>query len=287
MKNALWLLFAGFALSSVPCGGASQAPSGIPNRQIIAIPFAVQHDFLVVIDGQIGDVPGLKFILDTGATRSIVDTRIANRLSLPLRPGKVLNYDRFASVGWTSLPQLQVGAVQFHDFPVMVGDLRRFSEFTDNVDGILGLDILASATSILIDYPRHLVIFTELHGGRGRPESEASAFTVQVTMQGQPVRLIIDTGRAGMLLYVDRIRKHTSRLQIGLTATGAQEGRLAVQESALPGVRFGPEELRLSAVLLSRAPDSLPQDIDGYVGTDLLRAQRIEIDFATHTIRWQ
>jgi len=90
-----------------------------------------------------------------------------------------------------------------------------------------------------------------------------------------------------MLLYSDRIRKHTSRLQIGLTATGAQEGRLAVQESTLPGVRFGPEELRLSAVLLSRAPDSLPQDIDGYVGTDLLRAQRIEIDFAMHTIQWQ
>jgi Aspartyl protease len=287
MRNALWFLFVAFAVLLVPGTVAPQASSAVAKQEINAIPFAVQHGFLVVIEGQIGEISGVKFILDTGATCSMVDTRIAKRLALALQPGKVLTYDRFAAVGWAKLPQLQVGTVQFHDTPVMVGDLRNFSEFADDVDGVLGLDILATATSIVIDYPRHVVLLRELHGDGGPAKSETLAFTVQVNVQGQPLRLIIDTGRTGMLLYTDRIQKHTPHLQLALTAAGAREGRLAVQGSVLPAVRLGPDEVPLSAMLLPRAPASFPQDIDGYVGTDLLKAQRIEIDLASHTIRWQ
>jgi Aspartyl protease len=157
MKKAL-SLFASFVLFLAVHTAAQQDSPANPNRQIEAIPFVVQHDFLVVIDTQIEDLAGLHFILDTGATRSIVNTSVANRLSLSLRSGKVLHYDRSLPVAWTSLRDLQVGSVHFHDFPVMVGDLRRLSEFTEGVDGILGLDILASAAGLLIDYQRHLVL---------------------------------------------------------------------------------------------------------------------------------
>jgi hypothetical protein len=90
-----------------------------------------------------------------------------------------------------------------------------------------------------------------------------------------------------MLLYSDRIHKHASHLKFALTTTTAHEGRLSGQESESQSVRFGPDELRVSAVLLSRAPDFLTPDIDGYVGADLLKAQRIELNFARHTLIWQ
>jgi predicted aspartyl protease len=286
MKKIL-SLFACFLLLSAVHVGAQQDPPTNPNRQILAIPFVLQHGFLVVIDAQIDDLPGLHFIIDTGATHTIVDTTAANRLSLSLRHGKVLNYDHSVSLASTSLPDLQVGPVHFHDFPVMVGDLRHFSEFTDGVDGVLGLDILASASSLFLDYQRHLVLFTELQARDGRMETDAPAFTVQVSIQGQPLRLILDTGRAGMLLYSDRVHKHATHLEFALTSTVAHEGRLVGQESDFQSVRFGPDKVRVSAVLLSRAPNSLAPDIDGYVGADLLKAQKIELNFARHTLLWQ
>lgn len=280
-------LFASFVLLSAVYARAQQGRPATPVPHVESIPFTIQHGFLLVIEVQINGMRGLKFILDTGATRSIVDTSAANRLSLSLRSGKVLNYDRFASVGWTSLSELEIGSAQFRDFPVMVGDLRRFSEFTEGVDGVLGLDILASASSLLLDYQRHLVLFTELRGRDGRMDTDTPAFTVQVSIQGQPLCLILDTGRAGMLLYSDRVHKHAEHLDFALTSTVAHEGRLVGQETEIQSVRFGPDEVRVSSVLLARAPNSLAPDIDGYVGPDLLKAERIELNFAHHRILWQ
>ena len=40
-------------------------------------------------------------------------------------------------------------------------------------------------------------------------------------------------------------------------------------------------------LLLQGAPSSLPADIDGYLGMNDLHAERIELDFASNTLRWQ
>ena len=46
-----------------------------------AIPFQLEGGFLIEVEGRIGQLEGLKFILDTGATHSVIDRRIADRLS--------------------------------------------------------------------------------------------------------------------------------------------------------------------------------------------------------------
>jgi hypothetical protein len=119
-----------------------------------AIPFQLANGFLIVIEGQIGPLTPLKFILDTGATHTMVDARIADKLSLPRHKGKVLNFDKGIKVDWTNLPELHLGPLAAHNFPVMVGDLKRISEFAEGVDAILGLDLLRTAQSIRIDYRR-------------------------------------------------------------------------------------------------------------------------------------
>jgi len=42
-----------------------------------------------------------------------------------------------------------------------------------------------------------------------------------------------------------------------------------------------------AVLLLQGAPSSLPADIDGYLGMNDLHAERIELDFASNTLRWQ
>src|SRR5262249_7420188 len=63
-------------------------------------------------------------------------------------------------------------------------------------------------------------------------------------------------------------------------------GRLC-ESTALTGIRLGAKELQSSVLLLSRASASLPAEIDGYIGTNLLHAQVIELDFASETLRWR
>jgi hypothetical protein len=45
--------------------------------------------------------------------------------------------------------------------------------------------------------------------------------------------------------------------------------------------------LQSSVFLLPVAPASLPDDIDGYIGTNALHAQMVELNFASQKLRWQ
>lgn len=76
------------------------------------IPFELRSDFLVVVQGQLGDPEGLKFILDTGASYRLIDRKVADRLRLRFRPGKITNFNGDVPVDWAEIPGLRVGPVQ-------------------------------------------------------------------------------------------------------------------------------------------------------------------------------
>jgi len=263
-----------------------QTPATFSTAPSNAIPFRLGNDFLIIVEGQIGPLKPLKFILDTGATRTMVDARIADKLCLPRRKGKVLNFDKGIKVDWTNLPELHLGPLVGRDLPVMVGDLKRISEFAEGVDAILGLDLLRTAESIRIDYLSHLVSIENRADGLVS-SLDGNALTVLVPLQGRPARLIVDTGLQGLLLYKDRIRRHLPQLESNGTFALAHAGRFKGQTGILSSIRLGVDELQSSVLLLPWAPASLPADIDGYIGTNLLHAQMVELNFVSKTLRWQ
>src|SRR5580658_4389574 len=65
-----------------------------------SVSFDLVSGFEVVVQGQIGDLDGLRFILDTGSTYSSIDSRVADRMGLHRRPGNVFNFDRNLAVEW-------------------------------------------------------------------------------------------------------------------------------------------------------------------------------------------
>jgi PadR family transcriptional regulator, regulatory protein PadR len=262
-----------------------QSPVAMPTPSS-AMPFESRSHFLILAEGQIGPLTQLKFILDTGATHTMVDTKIADRLSLPRHKGKVLNFDKQIKVDWTNLPELHLGRLVARNLPAMVGDLKRVSEFADGVDAIVGLDVLRIAESIRIDYRSHLITM-KVPVDDSANSLNASALTVLVPLQGRPARLVIDTGLQGLLLYEDRLQRHLPHLRLSGTVSRASAGRLSGHAASLTGIHLGTEELQSSVLLLPKAPASLPADIDGYLGTSVFRADVIELNFASHTLRWQ
>jgi gag-polyprotein putative aspartyl protease len=54
--------------------------------------FDLREGFLIVVDGRIGPLEHLKFILDTGASHTVVSRKIADQLALSREPGSVIKF---------------------------------------------------------------------------------------------------------------------------------------------------------------------------------------------------
>lgn len=262
-------------------------PQGLtlsPSR--VATPFELLSDFLVVVNGQVGDLEGLKFIVDTGATYTMIDRKVADRLQLRRRPGKVLNFDREVPAEWADLPKLRVGPLRTGPFRVLVAKLGEYSEFAENVDGIIGLDVLSRSRKLFIDYEKQTVSW-ELAGDSGPDASAGECYVMSAVVQGHPVHLILDTAFQGILLYKDRLSKGLPEVRTVGEATRVDLGRLQTTQVKLPGVRIlGPETV--ATVFLMDGPEAsrLP-GIDGYLGIASLHAKRVEFDFVSRILRWQ
>jgi predicted aspartyl protease len=252
----------------------------------LTIPFELHSDFLVVVNGQIGDLEGLKFILDTGASYTLIDRKVADRLRLRRRPGKITNFDRDVPVDWAQVPNLRIGPLQTGVFRVMVAKLGDYSEFAENVDGIIGLDLLGRSKKLFIDYEKQTVSWELLSDGAGGRPSP-TYFAIPFVVQGFPMHLVIDTGFQGILLYKDRLRKGLPELRTEGEAIEVGLGRLQTTQVKLPGVHlFGPE--MVATVYLTDGPETGdPPGIDGYLGIASLKAKRVEFDFAARVLRWQ
>ena len=262
----------------------AQAPGKSPATS--TIPFQLRAGFLVVVNGQIGELEGLKFIVDTGASFTFIDRKVADRLKLPRRPGKTTNFDREVPVEWAVVPDLRVGPVRIGALRVMVAKLGEYSEFAQDVDGIIGLDVLGRSEKISIDYEMRTIAW-EMAGELDSRRPSAAYFAIPFVVQGFPMHLILDTGFQGILLYKDRLRKGLPDLRTQGKPIEVDFGRLQTTQVKLPGVRLVGEETVATVFLTDGpAPGGLP-GVDGYLGIASLKAKRVEFDFAARLLRWE
>ena len=250
------------------------------------MPFELVSGFLVVVNGQIGNLDGLKFILDTGATHSLIDRKVADRLRLARRAGEVMTFDRHVAVDWADIPELRVGPMRVGALRVMVLKLAEYSEFGEHADGIIGLDLLSRSKKFSIDYDSRSVSFQPAPDGTP-DRSSYGCFVVPLVVQGVHMHLAVDTGFRGILLYGNRLRKRLPKMRMEGESTSVAMGRLRTTQVKLPGVQIvGPE--MVASVFLIDGPDeqALP-GLDGFLGPASLQAKRIEFDFDARTLRWQ
>ena len=95
-----------------------------------------------------------KFLVDTGASPSVVDQRSARRLGLVEAPGKLALLNRDVTAERAVLPRLQVGPVLVEFAPVLVRDLSVLEKALGvKIDAVIGLDELGWS-NFTIDYER-------------------------------------------------------------------------------------------------------------------------------------
>ena len=248
--------------------------------------FELVSGFLVVVDGQIGNLDGLKFILDTGSTNSLIDRKVADRLHLQRRPGDVLNFNGYTSVEWADISGLRVGPLSTETLRVMVAKLADFSEFAGAADGIIGLDVLSRSKKFTVDYDRRTVSIQMPDDGTPA-RSTSEYFVVPLVVQGLRMDLIVDTGLQAIVLYKNRLHRRLPKVRTEGKSTNVTIGRLRGTQATLPGVRIAGGEVVISVILIDGPDEGALPGVDGVLGTAFLSAKRIEFDFDARILRWQ
>src|SRR5258708_16849563 len=128
------------------------------------VPIRLFWNYLVVVEGSLGNVQKLHFLVDTGAYPSIVDQKIARNLGLAEQPARVNLANKSVPTGRVILPSLIVGPVRAEALPVLTQDLSYMQKAVGyKVDAIIGLDVLRRS-SFTIDYRSKEIRFGPVEG---------------------------------------------------------------------------------------------------------------------------
>jgi Aspartyl protease len=244
------------------------------------VPFALYQHHLIVTKGSIGPLNGLSLLIDTGTIPSMVDSRIARKLHLQAEPSMLVAFGQRVAIQSTILNGFRIGARQPGTVSAGVSDLSYLEGV--RIDAIVGLDVLAR-TSFSIDYQKRVLRFSPV----GREESVAPLelvwpfLTVRMTIAGQQVRMLVDTGSSDLVLFKSRMPAVLSHAPWrGDKTVQYASGGARLQRLELRQVRLGARTWeRLPAWALDRLPDRYPPSIAGVLGVLALDCQRVQFDF--------
>lgn len=253
------------------------------------MPFRLSSGYLIEVEGRIGDQNNLKFVIDTGATITIVDQKIADRIKLERRPAESFSFDRKLEWQSATVPEIQFGPIRASNVVALVGHVAGYSQFTKNVDAIIGMDLL-KLRNFTIDFDAKTITFhpadQKAYVAPGNPMTEC--LFVNIQLQGRPVRLLLDTGFPGLLLYEDRVRSRVPGFRIkGAAVNVVMGGRMQAKQALLPDLLFGKADRDVPALLVPTAGAGMLSGVEGVVGLAPLHAHRVHFDFVARTLQWQ
>jgi predicted aspartyl protease len=272
-----------------PLPAASQPMSTIHTSA--EIPFKLYQDYLIVVHGSVGTLEGRNFLIDTGANVTSVDRRIARKLGLKGQSHKLALFNQSAIVERVVLPSLQVGSIRAEFMPGLVQDLS----FVDTVvgfriDAIVGLDLLGRS-SFAVDYESKKMVFGPIDAG---PlivpfKTGAPMVTVEVRLNGQPVRLLVDTGSRNLLLFERQLPESLKKLltrdvrrSFNSAATSFETKEIMVSK-----MQLGTTDRLLQKAFLTNSSANFDQSLDGTLAPTSLGLKWIAFDFQSGSFGWR
>ena len=259
------------------------------SNHAVELPIQLYRDYLVVVEGSIGNLEKLTFIIDTGAYPSMIDQRIATALGLRETDGKVALVNQSVRTKLATLPSVGVGPARVESVPVLVQDLSSIEKTLGRrIDAVVGLDVLGK-NSFSIDYRTKRLRFGPVERTRSTVlfETRTPFVIVEVRLHDQPVRLLVDTGASALMLFQSRLKDAISLLA-GRTAKATNVGGdFQRQPVLIADTRLGKEEFGpLTGFVVADQRDD-GRDFDGLLSVRGLQLEEIGFDFENHEISWR
>jgi predicted aspartyl protease len=251
------------------------------------------------IDAAVNGQGPFRFLVDSGADRSVVGATLAERLKLPRDDiVKLRGMAGTAEVSTVLVDTLKIGP------SVLTGlAVPALPERFIGAQGIIGIDALADQL-IRFDFETRAVVIQDSRRPLPAGDNEivvtarrnkGQLIITQASVDGQRIFAVIDTGSEltiGNLAMLRRIRRGRNAGALQPVSLQSVTGEnFTAQMATLPELRVGGLVIRNLAVAFTDAP---PFDLFGLdtqpsllLGTDLLKSfRRLTLDFRHRKVRF-
>ena len=262
-------------------------PTTRPTRQVAEIPFKVYQGYLIVVEGQIGNLGHQNLLLDTGSNPSMIDSSVSAKLGLQGTARDLAVFNKSVASESIKLPDLQFGPVRRQNLPVMVANLSLIgSRLGTRIDALIGLDVLGGI-NFTVDYPKRRIFFRASIERYTAPFTAGQQFiTVNLRSGGRQLHLLLDTGTPQLVLFESHLRD-VDYVWSGAIGSGQNvAGDVRFETVVLPQARIGTQNVgpQRASVVTSRT--GIESDLDGLMGVSCLRPKRVSFDFERQLLGW-
>jgi predicted aspartyl protease len=274
--------------SQATANPTNPAPAVIAHPVPVKLPIRLFWNYLVIVEGSIGSVQKLHFLVDTGAYPSIVDQKIARNLGLAEQPARVNLANKSIQTGRVILPSLLLGPLRVEALPVLTQDLSYMEKAVGyKVDAIIGLDVLRRS-SFTIDYRSKEILFGPVEGlPFSAPfDTDAPVVTIRTKFQNHPLRLVVDTGSPDVMLFESRMSDSAGLQTLGTQETVNASGTLRLRKVWIPDVYLGQERIGGQAAFIVNDHKDAGDDFDGVLGMKAPQQSKIAFDFERRRFSW-
>jgi predicted aspartyl protease len=247
------------------------------------VKFDLYHDYLIVATGSAGPLKSLNFLIDTGASPSVLDLRLAQKLHLLQSPASIAVVGGSVQAGTAIAPSLNLGPIRRQNVPVLVEDLSFFQKALPvRVDGVIGLDLLGQS-AFIIDYGARRIQFVAhavfpvsiplrvVHG----------LAMVDAVVNDFPAQMLVDTGASSLLLFARDTPGPVKELKVNAgRPANPTIGDFAHTQLSLHNLKLGQIEFRQTTACLVHDSGHQERGFDGLISPPALGMRKIAIDLA-------
>lgn len=234
------------------------------------VPVAIDSDGTIIVHVRINNSGPFPFLLDTGASHSVVSESLTERLKLPLvAQTTVTTVTGRETRGVVRLNQTSMGSVRSETVLASVAPASHLASVARGIDGVIGQDFLFSFNYTL-DYRRRRLIWTDGattdEGTRLRLIAHHGRYLVQIAVPGggAPMLLVPDSGADGFVMFERRGRTPmTLDAMAQRTSVRSLSGRQTVGAMMMRELRIGDVIVRNQPVAVIARDDGDLLDGDG------------------------
>ena len=281
------VLMHGFAEADQGAGGG-EPPQG---DAVLRLPFKLHRGFAVVVRGSIGTAKNLNFLIDTGASPSVVDCRVARKLRLAVSSGQLSTFTQKVAVDQAIAADIRLGPFRADELRVLVQDLSVLEGTLGvRVDAMVGYDFLKQGP-FTIDYLSRTILFGPID-----PRLETIPYVAELPyvvvlmrVRDAELPLLVDTGAHDLIVFED-----------GLADTGTRSwGKPSRTWTNLGGpIEVKPLDFSRSflgampwsdrgAFLLQDSHSSNSTGFKGLLGVAALQTTRVGFDPVRRLFAWE
>jgi hypothetical protein len=255
----------------------------------VKIPVRLFAGYLVIAEGAIGNLRNLNFLVDTGASPSVVDQKIAHDLKLAEQPERVNLWNKSVQARQVVIPSLSLGPVRVESIPVLAEDLSFLQKALGyKVHAIVGMDVLRKS-SFTINYKAKEILF-------GVPENlaysvpfetDTPVITVRMGFQDRRLRMVVDSGGLDLTLFRSRVSEPTGLQAIGTETVADAGGTFQRTKVRIPELHIGKETVGAQTAFLVDDRKDEGDDFDGVLGVGGLQFGKVAFDFENRRFSWE